>query len=228
MRQAGLMWTLLLPLLVSVPETPLATIDHVILATADLEQGIAELERRTGVRPQMGGAHPGRGTRNALMSLGDGVYLELIAPDPAQPADLPAARRLRATEGLTPDGWALTPTSLEALQKRYATTAIALTPPFGGSRVRPDGRRIGWQIIAFQADERRTEPFFIKWDDMALHPSRTAPPGCTLGGIALRDVATAKLVERLRPLGLAVPITTGAAPALELRLRCPTGEVVFR
>jgi hypothetical protein len=223
------MWTaILLQVSAAVAAAPLATIDHVILATSDLERGMAEVERLTGVRPQQGGAHPGRGTRNALMSLGAGVYLELIAPDPAQPADLRAAKRLGAVAGLIPDGWAIAPTDISALRASYAAAGIPLTPPLVGGRVRPDGQRLAWRTFGVQGDDRSTVPFFINWSDMRLHPSQSAPGGCTLGGVVLRDPAPDTLRTLLRPAGLTVQIERADAGAMEIRLRCPAGEVVFR
>ena len=50
-----------------------------------LAEGIAWVRERLGVDPRPGGAHERMGTHNYLMRLGEKLYLEVIAVDPAAP-----------------------------------------------------------------------------------------------------------------------------------------------
>ena len=57
-------------------------IDHLVIGVAELDAGVRQFEELTGIRPAFGGEHPDLGTHNALISLGDRTYLELLAPRP--------------------------------------------------------------------------------------------------------------------------------------------------
>jgi hypothetical protein len=52
-------------------------LDHILLGCSDLDRGMAFVEKHTGIPAAFGGVHPGRGTRNALLSLGEPTHMEL-------------------------------------------------------------------------------------------------------------------------------------------------------
>ena len=161
------------------PETVPKLLDHILIGSPDLDQGIAFIENVTGVRPAFGGVHPGAGTQNALLSLGTNRYLEIIAPDPKQPASADA-RDLRTLDGPAIVGWAQHPGDIEAFAQRLKREGVEVVGPNPGSRKRPDGRVLHWKTLGLKDDANGLFPFFIEWSADSMHPSIDAPQGCTL------------------------------------------------
>src|SRR5216684_3925538 len=112
-------------------------LDHILLGCSDLDRGIAFVEERTGVRAAFGGVHPGRGTQNALLSLGMRRYLEIIAPDPKQ-ASVQQFSVITTPKEPRLIGWAAHPDNLEIFAALLRDEGIEFEGPRPGSRKRPD------------------------------------------------------------------------------------------
>src|SRR5207248_10803656 len=110
--------------------------DHMLLGCGDLDKGIEFVERHLGVRAAFGGVHPGRGSRNALLSLGERRYLEIIAPDPQQPRSADV-RQLYKIESPRLIGWAAHVDDMDEVARRLTAAGIAFNPPTPGARQRP-------------------------------------------------------------------------------------------
>src|SRR6187455_233387 len=125
----------------------LRRVDHLVYAVPDLDAGVADLERRLGVRAAPGGQHPGRGTRNALIALGPDSYLEILAPDPAQA--VPPGGRWFGVDPAVPArlaGWAAKGADLARLAASAGQRGVPLGPVVAGSRQRPDGVMLRWTL----------------------------------------------------------------------------------
>ena len=206
----------------------LATLDHVILGVPDLEQAVAEFEARTGVKPAIGGSHPGRGTRNALVSLGDGTYLEIIAPDPSQQSDLPMVVQLLQLTRPTLVGWAIGTSDPPALKRRLERSGIRTDQAEPGGRVTPNGTTLRWETFGAVGLDRDSDPFFIRWFDPASHPSRSAPKGCSLVSFTTRGPGLAPLGKALLQLNLPVRAIDSKRQSMSLSIHCPKGRMEFR
>ena len=188
-------------------------LDHFILGCSDLDAGIGFVEERTGVRAAFGGVHPGRGTRNALLSLGPRRYLEIMAPDPAQNVT-PQITRLPELKEPRIVGWAAHVDDLEKVAAHLREQSIEFEPPRAGSRQRPDGKVLHWKNLTLKDVHGGLLPFFIEWGKDSVHPSTDAPQGCHLahfGAVASDFDEFKKILQRV---DLKVPIVHGSASML--------------
>ena len=204
-------------------------LDHLLLGCSDLDEGIAFVEKHTGVRPAMGGVHPGRGTRNALLALGPLRYLEVIAPDPQQGGitwhgPLAGLNQLAVP---TLIWWVAHTSDIVGLADRWKKAGVAFSGPTPGSRARPDGKMLHWQSLTPDDNRGGLLPFFIQWGAGTVHPSVDAPKGCTLESFAVISPDGAALATEFEKLGIAVEVASGKTARLRAKITGPMGMLLL-
>lgn len=206
------------------------TPDHIVYAVPDLDAAVAWFGERAGVVPLQGGPHPGRGTRMALVALGERTYLELIGPDPKQPA--PQRPRSFGIDGLRDPKlatWAVAANDLEG--RAAAARAGGYDPGDTASwrRDRPDGVHLEWRMTVLRdpLPGAGLVPFLIDWG-RTPHPAAAAPEGCRLVDLRGEHPHPGPVRETLRALGVELPVAAGPAPALIAQLRTPNGRLELR
>lgn len=142
-------------------------LDHVLIAVTDLAGAARELEAQLGLVSIEGGRHPGWGTANRIVPLGD-TYLELIAViDEAEAAESAFGRWVAggASEVGRPLGWAVRTHALDDIAGRLGL------PVSAGSRVTFGGEVLRWRSAGIeQAAAEPSLPFFIEWAPEAPFP----------------------------------------------------------
>jgi catechol 2,3-dioxygenase-like lactoylglutathione lyase family enzyme len=208
-----------LPKIAEVP----TLLDHILLGSRDLEQGIAFVEQHTGVRAAFGGVHPGRGTQNALLSLGERRYLEIIAPDPKQSGveQYSVISKLKEP-GLI--GWAAHRDDLGKFAEQLRQEGIGFEGPQAGSRQRPDGKVLRWTALRLKDDYGGLLPFFIEWSQESIHPSVDAPKGCTLRRFEATTPDAEELLHALSRVQVDLHVSTLDHPSLLASLSGPKGQ----
>jgi hypothetical protein len=204
-------------------------IDHLVYATPNLATGIEQIERLLGVHPVPGGQHPGGGTRNALIGLGEDTYLEIIGPDPDQPKPLRPRRfgidDLKNARLVT---WAEKSTDLESIIEKAKSHGLELGQVQAGNRRRPDGVVLSWRLTVspvLTADG--IIPFFIDWGKTS-HPASGLPKGCSLVALRAEHPDAKRIQAGLSALGLNLHVDAASVPALIATIRTPNGNVELR
>ncbi len=210
----------------------MADIDHLVFACTDLATGVSHIEDLTGVKATPGGPHPGVGTYNALLSLGENVYLEIIAPDPNQPdPDVPrpfGVDDLAAGEGRLASFCihATPPQTIDEVTTAMASHGFDPGPISAMSRVKPDGEQIHWRLSRNAAANTCLEPFVIDWG-ATTHPSKVTPTGATLITLNGSTADPATVRQMHSAIGLSIDVDEGP-DEISAVFECPNGRVELR
>jgi hypothetical protein len=209
-------------------------LDHFMLATPDLADTTAEIERRTRVRLSLGGRHPGQGTRKLLLPLGVGCRLELIGPDPGCDSADYLGKQLGMLPGPAVLMFGMRASDIEGVSAR--ATALGLwadaakgcrgTGPIVMSRLLPAGGVARWRLPLHGDDVHELGmPFFILWES-AL--SVNSANGRTLAKFWVGHPQCSGLAVLYAALSVAQEVAVWPEPpSLELPLNVPKGAVMF-
>jgi glyoxalase-like protein len=158
----------------------LVRIDHVVYGVSDLREAVQRFAAEHDLQATGGGEHPEFGTRNEIVPVGEGQYIELMAVADASsrhPLALSLSNHVRERD--RPLALCLRPESLDAVARRLEIE-IAL-----GERHNPGGEVVRWRLAGLGAalgPERL--PFFIDWQGAEERHDREHAEAASADGIA--------------------------------------------
>jgi hypothetical protein len=147
-------------------------LDHISYACTAAELGdvVQRIGSDLGSTFVDGGRHPSFGTKNFILPLANGCYVEVVSALDHPAADkAPFGRAVaqRAERGGGWMSWAVAVDDIQAVESRMGREAKP------GHRVRPDGADLCWkQIGVLDVMDDPQLPFFVEWSEKtAEHPS---------------------------------------------------------
>jgi hypothetical protein len=212
-----------------------ATLDHIAVAAATLEEGVAWVTSKLGVAPGPGGAHPDMGTHNRLLRLDD-IYLEVIAPDPAVPhapitprwfgLDDPGILKTLRDQGPYLIGY------VARTHDIHGAVQAALSSPGVPRKIRRGA--LEW-LFTVAADGSLLEggalPPLIQWPDAMVTPATNmAVSGLTLINLEITHPAPNLIARALAAINFqsaVVSVVAGQRVRLRAELLRPTGDIAI-
>lgn len=194
-------------------------VDHVITVVDELDTAAARLLADHGLASLPGGRHPGHGTGNRIVPLGD-AYLELMAViDVDEAATSPMGR------------WAIhmadSDLGIAAVCLRtddIAPVAEALgEEPLAMSRRTPDGDTLSWHLAGLGGMLEHGWPFFIQWHT-SDHPGRASAPH-TNAPAGISSVSLPSVPDGIAALLADVPAIEVGGERLAARIETDAGPI---
>lgn len=203
-------------------------LDHLVYTARTLSEGMDSIEKIMGVRPVIGGQHPRWGTHNALLSLGEKIYLEVIAPDP----DLPQPEKgflpkeiFKGAPKLTT--WVMRTAKIEEMYHALTSAELKIGALSEGSRMKPDGSLLSWKLTDPSVfTENGAIPFLIDWGD-SVHPAQVLPRGGELMVFSIEHPDPESLGHFLRLMECDIHIDRSSHVRLRATIKTSGGMVTL-
>ncbi|MFE1600852.1 VOC family protein [Methylobacterium sp. ID0610] len=204
-------------------------LDHLVIVAPSLAEGEAHVRACLGLPMQAGGRHPEMGTHNLVLRLGDDVYLEVIAVDPAAPApsgprwfglDEAVAVRTAWDNGRRLRAWVARTDAIGAV--------VARTDSLGGP-VRVSRGTRSW-LFSLRPDGALPvggiAPSVIDWEGQPGPASGMTDVGARLLSFTVAHPEPERVTALYARLGIADPPAITAGPELTYGalVRTPAGE----
>lgn len=203
-------------------------IDHFAIGVPDLDEAIEEYAPYFGNAIKRGGRHPDFGTHNALVGIGENIYLEFIAPDKDAPE--PKQPRPVNLDNLVSPGlatWIVRSDNLDAAVRKAIDAGYDPGIIVPASRTTPDGETLTWRLtVGAPLRDGGPIPFLIDWQDTP-HPSTTAPSESRLHSFKILSPRHESLNEVFAALGIDQRAEPHEIEQMQLTLQTPKGLLNF-
>lgn len=208
------------------------SLDHLVVAAVNLQEGIDYISNRLGIPPQSGGQHLRMGTHNALLSMGPSCYLEVIAIDPSLP-DPERSRWFGLDQQETQQRLGRTPFLLHWVARTtdiYAAKEIA--PQMFGEVIPMSRKQLDWLITVPEDGSLHGEgtvPSLIQWQTTTLPSTQLPDHGLRLELLEISSPTpeTIKPVLEQMNLTAGISVYSGDKPSLSATIKTPTGVKVL-
>ena len=202
-------------------------LDHIVYVVPDLEKACNQLELLLGIRPVFGGHHLTKGTKNALLNLGNGCYLELLAIDKKN-------KKIKAPRWMGVDvckearitRWAIKSTRLKTDSKILQKYDSKMGHIDGGQRKTQDSNLLKWKMILPLAKPAiEVLPFMVDWGKSSVHPTNQLEEACQLVGLKAYHPDPKSIQATLNALDVGCVVQQSPVARLIISIDSPRGLV---
>jgi len=204
-------------------------LDHIVYAVPNLEAAVEAFEKMSGVRPMIGGRHLTKGTKNAVVNLGNRAYLEIIAID--EDNENVTSNRWMGVDLINKPKvtrWSLKSENLQEDSQVLSNYRSEMGVISGGQRQTTSGDLLSWEmILPLASPEVELVPFMTDWSSSSVHPTESMPDICRFLGFEFEHIEPKSLSKTMNELGLDLAIKKSENISIKVKIDTPNGIITI-